>query len=431
MTLEELTERSTEEVARARAERIRQGLRDYLETVAEFALAWERQDWQVLGYADWQAYLDGEFGELRLRVPKVHRDEAVETLRRVGMSTRAIGSTLGISKDTAARAITTVATETDDLPDTVRSLDGRERPANRPPTAPARPAKGKDTSVWVAAARKGIPVHKLRSADFTVCGRSTRNGLTMLLSQAEKRYEVVRCQDCDPLIVTRFAAGEPVPTGPAGEAHDPRASREAGAERRDSAPAGTPTTETATGHLTSRPADGADVGPEALRPGTPVVPDVDHAAPAPAPPAATSSAAGGAGVTPTPSDRPKLALTQIGLVRAALAHLSACGGNRTDARSYEVPYAPTAPCLTSPQPVDAADVTWWSDGQMHVRFLRAGGYCEAATELYAADVNQAIDMLCALRLLPARLSSQYAAGVQAGMRAGNAIDGEWTETTDA
>ncbi|PZG04854.1 hypothetical protein C1I95_33040 [Micromonospora craterilacus] len=449
----ELTERSTEQAARARADRIRQGLRDYLETVQEFALAFERCDWQVLGYPTWQDYLDGEYGADRLRVPEVHRRAAVATLRQVGMSTRAIGAALGVSKDTAAREVATVAAETDDLPATVRSLDGRERPATRParstPVVIEERGPEPGEHVWIAIARKGIQGHGLKTKTSTRCSRSTLNGLTLPAEQARERHAAVWCRTCWPEEATRFAAGE-------SEAHDPRASDTVGAERRDSAPTDQPDPlagvgadyepdparriaavaevapeyvrpverhpETATpgpGHTNaSPPVDGADtdaVVPALADPAEDV--PVGHAAPAPVPPAA--SLTGGTGVPPAP-----LTLTQVGRIRAALAHLKACGGARVEERVYEVWYSSAAPALGGSQPVRLASVQWWPDGELHIRFLEyAGRYCKASTEFYAADVDQVLDMLCALRLLPAHLSTAHAAGVQAGMRAGDAIDG--------
>ncbi|PZG07185.1 hypothetical protein C1I95_31425 [Micromonospora craterilacus] len=302
--------------------------------------------------------------------------------------------------------------------------------------------------MWIAAARKGIPGHALKTKTSTRCSRSTRNGLTLPAEQARERYSAVWCRTCWPEEeTTRFAAGESV-------AHDPRASDTAGAESRDSAPATDPLagvgddyepdparriaavaevapeyvrpvehTETATGpHLTSNPVDGAAVDDAAAE--TTAHADggpVDHAAPASAPPAA--SLAGGVEVTPTP-----LTLAQIGRIRAALAHLKACGGARVEARVYELWYSSSAPALNGAQPVRLASVQWWPDGELHIRFLEyAGRYCKASTDFYAADVDQVLDILCALRLLPAHLSTVHAAGVQAGMRAGDAIDGTTEE----
>ncbi|MFI6759389.1 hypothetical protein ACIBF5_09635 [Micromonospora sp. NPDC050417] len=62
-------EQSTEEAARARVDRFRAGIRSYLETMAEVSLAWERRDWAALGYADWAAYVNGEYGAERCSSP--------------------------------------------------------------------------------------------------------------------------------------------------------------------------------------------------------------------------------------------------------------------------------------------------------------------------------------------------------------------------
>ncbi|PZG15073.1 hypothetical protein C1I95_20410, partial [Micromonospora craterilacus] len=127
----ELTEQSTEDVARARAARIRQGMRTFLETVAELALAWERRDWQTLGYSGWQSYLDAEFGAERLKVPTVLRQQAVEILRAAFMSQRAIAAALGVGQSTVRDDLALLSGSTQ-LPDRIKSLDGRDLPATRP-----------------------------------------------------------------------------------------------------------------------------------------------------------------------------------------------------------------------------------------------------------------------------------------------------------
>lgn len=76
--------------ARSRASRIRDGIHNYLATLGDIARAWEDGDWQHLKYESWDAYVDGEFGEERLRLPKEYRQKAVQELRLAGMSQRAI-----------------------------------------------------------------------------------------------------------------------------------------------------------------------------------------------------------------------------------------------------------------------------------------------------------------------------------------------------
>jgi hypothetical protein len=58
--------------------------------------------WRALGYASWDAYTDAELGETRLRIPREQRRELVASMSDAGMSTRAIGSALGVTQQTVA-----------------------------------------------------------------------------------------------------------------------------------------------------------------------------------------------------------------------------------------------------------------------------------------------------------------------------------------
>lgn len=116
--------------AKERAARIRVGMVTYLTTLADIRSAWDRQDWATLGYDDWDAYLDGEFSEVRLRVPAEHRQKAIAELRMAGMSTRAIASATDLSQATVAREVRELSHMTQlEQPDRIKGLDGKERPA--------------------------------------------------------------------------------------------------------------------------------------------------------------------------------------------------------------------------------------------------------------------------------------------------------------
>lgn len=129
--------------ARARAGRIRQGIHNYLETLAEIAAAYAARDWDALGYADWDSYVDEEFGASRMRLPVEHRQKAVTELRLAGMSQRAIGSALGVDQKTVSNDLRPAAGEENSSPAAVTGIDGK---TYRSPTDAPEPHRYKDAS---------------------------------------------------------------------------------------------------------------------------------------------------------------------------------------------------------------------------------------------------------------------------------------------
>lgn len=106
--------------------------RDLSVTYSKITAAFAGRAWEALGYVSWHSYCAGEFAEARmLRMDPVQRAEISVDMRQSGMSTRAIGSALGIGKSTVDRDIASVPDGTDE-PATVISLDGRGRPATQP-----------------------------------------------------------------------------------------------------------------------------------------------------------------------------------------------------------------------------------------------------------------------------------------------------------
>ncbi len=131
--------------ARSRAAKIREGIHSYLATLTLIAEAWQCEDWRTLGYDSWQSYVDEEFGEERLRLPREHRRKAVEELRLAGMPTRAIAGAIKEPQSTVSDDVRQL-TESGQLeqPERIKSLDGKGRPATQPrrPLAP-KPAASK------------------------------------------------------------------------------------------------------------------------------------------------------------------------------------------------------------------------------------------------------------------------------------------------
>ena len=70
------------------------------------ALAYQGRAFLALGYADWDAYVDARFGDLRITVPREHRHHAVAALTGASMSIRAIAKLLGVGVGTVHREMT-------------------------------------------------------------------------------------------------------------------------------------------------------------------------------------------------------------------------------------------------------------------------------------------------------------------------------------
>lgn len=120
--------------ARERAERIRNGMRTYIATLKDIADAYKERDWLTLDYKSWDDYVSSEFSDTRLKLSRDDRQKAVEALRIAGLTHRAIGSVLGVSKNTITKDVRQVSqsgTATQSsvvLPDRVQGLDGKSYP---------------------------------------------------------------------------------------------------------------------------------------------------------------------------------------------------------------------------------------------------------------------------------------------------------------
>lgn len=120
--------------ARELTDRIKVGVEAIWELVKQ---AYQARAWVALGYDSWDDYCTREFGTSRIRLPREERQEVVASMREIGMSTRAIASATGMSKDTAARALSGVANET---PAPVTGTDGKTyTPRPQPQPEPEEP----------------------------------------------------------------------------------------------------------------------------------------------------------------------------------------------------------------------------------------------------------------------------------------------------
>lgn len=74
--------------------------RDVADLGERIATAYLGRAWIALGHASWDALCEAEFDGARLRIPREQRVEQVQSLRSAGLSTRAIGSALGVDDKT-------------------------------------------------------------------------------------------------------------------------------------------------------------------------------------------------------------------------------------------------------------------------------------------------------------------------------------------
>jgi hypothetical protein len=91
---------------------------------ADIIESFRQRDWIALGYESWDALCSAEFGTV-LRLSVEDRQQAVSELRGAGMSTRAIGSALGVSDVTVRRDIEGATNVAPDPVVKVSGLDGK------------------------------------------------------------------------------------------------------------------------------------------------------------------------------------------------------------------------------------------------------------------------------------------------------------------
>lgn len=83
------------------------------------------QGWKALNYATWGEACDAIMGGWRLQIPREDRREIVGDLREQGMSTRAIGSALGVHHVTVQNDLKAGGESSPPAPQPVTGLDGK------------------------------------------------------------------------------------------------------------------------------------------------------------------------------------------------------------------------------------------------------------------------------------------------------------------
>jgi hypothetical protein len=125
---------STPDEARQRADRLCAGIVGYAQMRQDIADAFACRDWLALGYDNWAAYVEGEFGELLAQLSRGERRQAVADLRGQGMSTRQIAGATGVSPMQVRRDLAQVGPDVP--PATVTGKDGKDYASTRPAPFP-------------------------------------------------------------------------------------------------------------------------------------------------------------------------------------------------------------------------------------------------------------------------------------------------------
>jgi hypothetical protein len=139
--------------------------------------AFEGRADKVLGYGSWQAYCSTELSDVR--VPTGDRPAMVAELRHGGMSQRAIGAALGVSKETVRRDLSTATNVAVEEPTKVISLDGRERPATQP-----NPIPKDETSV-----PDFTPLDRQLDAEMEGTAQRFRNNFSTIVCRADDLWQ--------------------------------------------------------------------------------------------------------------------------------------------------------------------------------------------------------------------------------------------------
>lgn len=157
--------------------------------------AWQHQVWKTLGYDSWDAYINGEFGDLRVKLTGQKRTETVIEMAEAGMPTRAIATSTGISKSSVNREIQK-AQAAQKLPETLETtgLDGKVR------TSKKKPALEMDDSfldmpvgdLGIGYFKGSTPTQKPEKEPQTSSPQTTDHGLQQVQDLARQMEEAVK-----------------------------------------------------------------------------------------------------------------------------------------------------------------------------------------------------------------------------------------------
>jgi hypothetical protein len=98
-------------------------------------MAFEGRAWEALNYPTWNDYCRVEIRPHMQVLSLEQRREAVKEMREAKMSTRAIGSALGVDKQTVLNDLRSAPVE-NSTPERVKGLDGKQYADTKPAPSP-------------------------------------------------------------------------------------------------------------------------------------------------------------------------------------------------------------------------------------------------------------------------------------------------------
>ncbi len=138
---------TAEKEAKERAKQIKSKLgsiAEHIEAIPPLvAKAYEAQDWRLLRYNDWEAYVHGEYETHLLRINRAVRKDWTQQFKQIGMSTREI------------KAVTNVGVATVHRDATVPN--GTPHPAGKAPASGEPQSEAKVIRAWAKAQGRHVP----------------------------------------------------------------------------------------------------------------------------------------------------------------------------------------------------------------------------------------------------------------------------------
>lgn len=185
-------------LTRPQAEQLTAAIIDGITSVhALIKEAYDGKAHEALGYTSWPAYVEARFPLRTRTLPRQERMELVMELRSEGMSTRAIAPVVGVSQSTIRDDVQQLS-RTTQTPTNVVSLDGRTRPARRPPAAVDEPLDtrvqraNEQTAAWLPTLQAfSDDIARTRARAAVLTTGDTRQDLIRSLRSLQQNIHVI------------------------------------------------------------------------------------------------------------------------------------------------------------------------------------------------------------------------------------------------